>query len=100
MELDGLRNRWRPKAVVERPARQTFTERSIAVFFVPVQVFSLCCKSNFARITSFQGSQMWQCLHRFTFYDFVRRLQLGLNESQLLISESFVSLLSDIYKMT
>ena len=44
MELDGLRYRWRPKAVVERPARQTFTERSIAVFSLLFR-FSVCVAS-------------------------------------------------------
>ena len=40
-EWGSLRYRWRPKAVVESPARQTFTERSI---FFAVQDCSLCCK--------------------------------------------------------
>ena len=54
--------------------------------FFAVLGFSLCCKSYFTQTTSFLASQMWarQCLRRFTFYDFDRRSQLGLNESQLL----------------
>ena len=36
--MDGLRYRWRPKAVVDRPARHTLTETSIPDF---------CCCSGF-----------------------------------------------------